>query len=591
MINLEQTPLFRIRWLYLMIFTIAVMIYSNTFKHGFVLDDDVVVVKNQFVQEGIRGIPDIFSHGFLYGFNQRNDQSYRPIVLLSFAIDRSLFGNDPVVMHIFNVLLYALVCCLLFRFLLQIFRAEHFWLSFWAALLFTLHPIHTEVVANIKGRDELLHAFFMLVTLIWILDYYDHDNKVKLVLALLSFFLALMSKEMAVTLLGILPITLRFFRVIGARDIAKVTAMLFGVFFLYLAIRNTVLDTITFDERMSIINNSIAAATTYGEQLATTFYILGKYILLLVFPHPLAWDYSFPHFPIVGLDHPIVIFIMVTFLFCLIASIRGVKTKNIFAYCFIFFVLSFSVVSNFFILIGSTMGERFLFFPSIAFCILIVHAVKKGFSLIWNSPVKRQLISQIFFSLLLIGYAIKTYSRNFDWESNYTLFHAGAEATPENSRAISALGTIYREEGENSVNPQVKISSFEKAVKAYKRSVELYEENTDAWYNLGVTYMNMNDQEGARQAFEKTLELHPNHLNALNNLGVIHFKNRNYIEAEKLFQASLRVNLNFQNGYANLGAVYHNLGQYDKARRYYTKALQLNPADQSTRANMQQLPN
>lgn len=105
----SQTALFAI-----VLFIFSFLIYSNTLQHGYALDDDVVFRQNRFVQQGMDGISDIFSHGFLYGFNKRNNQSYRPIVSTAFALEVEFFGSDPHTGHLLNVLLYSLGIVLLF---------------------------------------------------------------------------------------------------------------------------------------------------------------------------------------------------------------------------------------------------------------------------------------------------------------------------------------------------------------------------------------------------------------------------------------------------------------------------------------------
>lgn len=568
----------------------SVLLYANTFKNDFVLDDDVVFLKNKFVQEGVGGIGDILSHGFLYGFNQRNDQSYRPIVLIDFAIDKSLFGNNSTALHLLNVLYFAFLVCLVFLLMHKMLPENSTWLAFWIALLFAFHPIHTEVVANIKGRDELLHAIFACLTLFYGFHYFDSRNQKPLYLSLLFFFLALLSKEMAVTLIALLPLCMYFFREVEVQKLFKFILPYGLVLLGYLLIRQLVLDDITFEEDMTVINNTLAGASNVADRIATNLLIFGNYIRLLFFPHPLTWDYSYPHFPIVGFLYPRVILIVALLVTATIFAFKGLKTKNYYAWAFFFFIISFSVVSNFLILIGATLGERFLFFPSIAFCFLMVFLIKDLDQKIFSKR-RKYTLPVIFMLLLLLPMGAKTIDRNSDWRSNETLFISGVEATPNNSRAVSALASIYRVRGENATNLRDKEFNLNKAKEYYLESIRLYDGNADAFYNLGVSYTNLGLPEKARLSYVRVLEIAPNHVNALNNLGVIYFQQTNLNSAEELFLKALNVQPNFQNAYANLGAVYHNRGEKEKARQYYQKALQLNPGDVNTRNNLNLLQN
>lgn len=571
---------------YVIIVLAVIAVYANTFKHGFVLDDDVVFRQNKFVQEGVTAIPDILTHGFLFGFNQKNDQSYRPLVLIDFAISKTVFGNNPHAHHKVNVFYYALLCCLLFYFLHLLFNKNQPWLAFWISLLYALHPVHTEVVANIKGRDEILHAIFLLFSFVYALKYIDLKRLNFLLISLVTYFLALLCKEMAVTYILLLPLTIWFFREIKLLHLSKKMLPYLGVLIAYFIVRNLVLDTIAFDEKMSVLNNGIAAAGSFSERFATTVYIFANYIKLLFFPHPLTWDYSYPHFQVVSISNIVVLITIITTLILGVLSLLKMNTKNIFAYTFLFFIISFSIVSNFFILIGATLGERFLFFPSIAFCIFIVFAFK---ALYQRNRLSKSKALPITIVLICAFYSFKTIDRNKEWATNYELFKAGAIATPNNTRAISAIGSMNRELGEQSRNPVEAKAYFDKAIAAYKKSIELLPTNADSYYNLGVVYMNTNQNNLAKQNFAKTIELQPNNINGLNNLGVIYFREQNFNEALNLFGRALKANPNFQSAYANVGAVYHNLGNTIKAKEFYLKALELNPNDINTRNNLNKL--
>ena len=491
-------------------------------------------------------------------------------------------------MHVLTVLYYALLICILFNFIAALDPNKSIWFAFWIALLYMAHPVHTEVVANIKGRDELLHAIFALLSLRYVLLH--ADRKGSIIWPLLFFFLALLSKEMAVSLVLIVPLCLYFFRELERKKIFKITLSYVGVLILYFIIRQLVLDDITFEEEMSVLNNGLAAASNIWQQLATNLTIFGKYITLLVYPHPLAWDYSYPHFPVVNFSNGIVLLVLAVGITAAVFAIRGVKEKNPFSWAFFFFLFSFAIVSNFFILIGATLGERFLFFPSIAFVfalVLLIQMIDKKF---FNKS-RKYAIPLVAGVVIFALYGYKTYDRNLDWRSNEALFISGVEATPNNSRAVSALASVYRVRAESTNNPLQKQQNFEKARDYYLESVRLLRDNSESLYNLGVTYYSLGNSQKARLAYERVLELVPNHTMALNNLGVIYFQQSDFSRAEGLFLKALESNPDFANAHANLGAVYHNLGDFDKARAYYNNALRLNPSDVNTQRNLQKLNN
>lgn len=571
---------------YLILFISATAVYSKTFEHDFALDDDVVFLNNRFVQKGIKALPDIVSHGFLYGYNGKNDQSYRPLVTANFAIDRTLFGNKPGVHHKLNALYYAILCCILFNFLQILFQNNQVWITFWISLLFVLHPIHTEVVANIKGRDDLLHGIFLLLSFTALLKYHDRKEITQLIAGLFTYFLALLCKEIAVTFIALLPLTLWFFREIELKRLFTLTGYVGVILIAYLLIRNGILDTIAFEEKMSVINNGIAAASNPAERYATTLFIFAHYIKLLIFPSPLTWDYSYPHFPIVNFSNTTVILSLIVLLVIGVASVWGIRTKNKYAFAFLFFIISFSIVSNFFVLIGATLGERFLFFPSIAFCCVIVWTIQEGVNFI---KTRKQVITTSLLIIICLGYTYKTWDRSGEWKNNDSLFISGAKATPNNSRAIAALGSISMKKAERSMNQQEQINNYNKAIEYYSKSVNLLPSNFDSHYNLGVIYMATGNANQAKISFENALKYSPRMTAALNNLGVLYFNIRNFTEAKKYFEQCLSIDANFQQALANLGAIHHNLGELELARQYYNRALELNPNDQNSINNLKRL--
>lgn len=203
--------------------------------------------------------------------------------------------------------------------------------------------------------------------------------------------------------------------------------------------------------------------------------------------------------------------------------------------------------------------------------------------------VKNKFVFIGVLSLIAVLYTYTTHDRNKDWKNNKSLYLAGAKATPNNSRAISALGSVKRQEAEQTANPHLKLTYYREALTHYEKSIELFSANSDSYYNIGVIYMNLNQNKKARKSFLKAVQYAPDMIMAHNNIGVIYFNEKNYPEAKKYFENCLRLNPDFSNGVANLGAIYHNLGQLELARQYYMKALELNPNDLSVKNNLKKL--
>ncbi len=349
-----------------------------------------------------------------------------------------------------------------------------------------------------------------------------------------------------------------------------------GAFILYYLIRVSVLDVSTFEEKMKVVNNGLAAATNGADRIATAIFMLGKYILLLFFPHPLSWDYSFNQIPIVPFTDIKVLATIIVIGALGIFALLKLKEKNVFSYSILFFFITISVVSNIFIMIGATMAERFLFTPSLAFCIAVPFFFQRF--------GKNILLGVC--AVAILGFSFKTFTRNKEWENNFTLFASGVEATPNSSRAESALGSAYRDSAEKTQNPNMKMELYQKAVPYYKKAIEILPDNTEALYNLGVTYYGMGDKENALKVYETTLKISPEYTNAANNSGVIYFERQDYANAKKYFELALQYMPNNADALGNLGAINHNMGNLPAAIDYYKKALALNPANQNVQSNL-----
>jgi len=182
------------------IFAIAVLVYLNTIGHEYTQDDAIVITDNMFTTKGLSGISGILSNDTFFGFfkeagkqNLVSGGRYRPFTLILFAIEYQIFGKNPFIGHLFNILYFALSCFLIYHLLWRVLSQKLdvnmvAIVSFVAALIFAIHPIHTEVVANIKGRDEIM-ALLLSLTAIWcLLNYYDNSKILWLILGGVSYF-------------------------------------------------------------------------------------------------------------------------------------------------------------------------------------------------------------------------------------------------------------------------------------------------------------------------------------------------------------------------------------------------------------------
>lgn len=206
---------------------ISFIIYANTLGNQYCLDDGIVIEKNQYVQQGFAGIGKIMTTDAYDSYykemnagQQLSGGRYRPLSEVIFAIEHAIFNESPThsiafERHLFSVICYMLAVVAIFYFLSK-YLLKRFKLgedmAFFATLLFAVHPIHTEVVANVKSLDEILSILFIALTFIFCLRYIDTHQFLSLVIGTVSFFLALLAKEYAVMLLLLLPLLIYLLR-------------------------------------------------------------------------------------------------------------------------------------------------------------------------------------------------------------------------------------------------------------------------------------------------------------------------------------------------------------------------------------------
>src|SRR5579871_6117340 len=189
----EDNNLFSIRNLCIILGLVSFVIYFNTLWNGYVLDDVMVLKENTMVMQGTKAIGELLTTPHMRGYLVIPNDMWRPLSLVMFAIEYQFFGPNPMVGHFFNIVTFAGCVIMFFLFLDKFFDRKKTVIAFIIALVFAVHPIHTEVVANIKSRDELLCFFFAFLSLNIFMNYMKSGKMMQLLIGVGVFFLSLMS--------------------------------------------------------------------------------------------------------------------------------------------------------------------------------------------------------------------------------------------------------------------------------------------------------------------------------------------------------------------------------------------------------------
>ncbi len=586
--------------LYLFLIAFTFIIYGNSIFNDYALDDVIVITKNDFVQKGIGGIKEILTTDFFAGHLKKNTNfvagsRYRPFTLITFAIEYEILGENPHVSHFNNVLLFALCGIVLFIFLTKILSKPELKKHFKTAiplittLLFIAHPIHTEVVANIKSRDELFCLLFTLLSTNYFLNFIDKGRTIKdIVMGGFFFFLALFSKETSMTFLAIIPITLFFFRKLNLIDYIKVmTPLIFGSL-IYFILRNKFAGTGIDMVVTNLLNNPLYGATSI-EKAATIIYTIGVYFKLLVFPISFSCDYDYNQIPIKAFSDIGVLMSSVLIVFLVVMLIINLSKNKILSYSILFFGITFSLVSNILFPIGTIMSERFVFIPSIGFCLVLAYYIVKivSHSVVASDKANAQTLTE--FSYLkrgsiplilgaLIGfYTIKAVSRNADWKNNMTLFAADVQTCPSSANLNKFYGNSLVDAAKDSKNKKNQMDTLKMAKPYLKHCLEIYPKYDACFLLLGYVYYMEENYDSAYYYYNLGVQSTPNDAEMAFNFGKTLNKLKRYDEAIAFLKKSIEKDPKQDGAYFNLGLAYTNKGDPDNGLKYLQKVIELNP--------------
>jgi len=453
------------------------LLYANTLKHEYVIDDLIVVTNNKLTQQGISALPEIFSHSYLYGYDGREDESYRPLTLTTFAIERSFFDADPFFSHLIQILLYGLTVLVLFKLLTAVLGDSHFRWAFAISFLFLIHPIHTEVIANVKSRDELLCALFLFASFLFFLRSIRTEKKGLLILSLVTYFMALLSKETAAPAILLFPGILWFIEKRTLADTVRLSLPISIPIALYIGIRLFVLSDVLIADPIDPVANSLALASDGMEMFTTNLSIFARYVQLSILPIQMSWDYSLSAFPLVGFSDWSVWMGLCCLVGLLALLIFGVYKRKFYGLGALLFISSFAAVSNFFFLINCVLGERFLFIPVLGILLILVPFAEQLFSRLNNR------FTLVLFSAVALYFSVRTVVRNADWKNNITIYEAGASVVPNSVKVQFNLGTAYLTEGNRSTNPVIRSNWYQKALTSFDKARSIYPNYANIYEN------------------------------------------------------------------------------------------------------------
>jgi tetratricopeptide (TPR) repeat protein len=576
---------------------LVVVIYGSSVNYEFTMDDDLFYQKHKSVQMGLSGFKEFFAYGSMNKFDGTTGlQPYRPVTLLAFAFEKDLFDNSPAAAHFVNILVYLIMVQLLFSLLARLFPLVNPWLRLLMVLFFVAHPTHTEVVASVKSLDELLAGAFALGA--WMMfvprNKGSQTSVLMMLLGVLLFFMALLSKESAISFLVIIPLCSYMLLRKGLRASALELMPLAVVTGVFLWMRNSAIGGEPTSAPMTILDNVIMSAQGWAEILATKMKVLFYYLRIYTIPWPLSYDYSYNQVPVTGWAAAEPILGLVLYAALSVLAVLNFKKWPELSFLILYFFITSSPTNNLFFLNGATVAERFLFLPSVLYGVAVVLLGSKLFRVDASGfDGKNKPVFSGVLAVWLLLFSGASFSRAAVWESNITLFESGILSAPNSSRTHYNLASECMTQARKVETAEEKSALANRALGEFDKSLEIYPKNIQANYNKSICYTLMADTARAMEQYKKTIRLDSRNKESMVNLGIL-FQGkgmldsaRGYYEmAYKISPGERIIRKNLEDVYFFKGIEHNRKGENDLAINCFYQSLIFNPRNTFTLNNI-----
>lgn len=489
---------------------VTALTFANTTTLGFVWDDHRVIEANPAVTDPARyGLRDALRATW-WGPSAPvgSNRAWRPVTLVSFRVDRAVWGPSPSGHHVTNVALHALVAALVFALARRVLAsrgADHPLAAFGAAAFFALHPLRTDAVASIVGRAESLAALGVLAATLATLRATEgdaHDFSAPeaawrrvgwAMLAVVGCALGVGAKENAVVApawaLAVAAFVARREGEPWQRAVARVLpaalpmGLALGVWWL---LRANVVGEYLPRTHVQVIDNPLLREGA-GVRVLTAVALQARYLALTVFPWPLSADYSFDAIAVV---RSVASGWFLVSALALVAFARVARRWPVVDLGVGLYLLAFLPTANLVFPIHVMFAERLTYLPAVGLSLALAWALARA---------ERPWVGRVFAAMLVV-FALRSAARNMDWESDATLFLAAREVTPTSARVRNNAGAALMESG-----------SHRAARDEFREAVRIAPDYGDAWINLGIVELRLDRPREALSALERARAITPGH--------------------------------------------------------------------------------
>ncbi|MGI8505163.1 MAG: glycosyltransferase family 39 protein [Hassallia sp.] len=575
------------RYFPVLIFSLAFLQYANTLSHDYAWDDKLVITANEYTKKGTEGLLEIFTSRVSVPYKSE----YRPVPQAMYAIEYEMFDASPRAGHFFNVLWYSLTCLLVYFFVQFSFSRLDKLFPFFVALLFVVHPLHVEAVANIKSRDEILTLLFGLSSIMLLVRALEKMNWLLLIAGTVCFILAFLSKSNAVTFLPLIALV-AWYRSENSRGSRKlvISTVVIAVCSVALVVlirhlHNTVSDGTTIHLNSTVLNNIFLWSAHAEKIIPTALVIIGRYVLLFLYPHPLIHLYGYNQIPLNDWGDYAPWAVVTAILVLILIMLRSWREKRALLFGVLFFSITYSVYSNLFFFAPDTMADRYMFIPSIGLAIVLVERIFRLAALDFHKPLPNTLRAKVvvaLFALLLSAYIARTFIGNKDWKNDATLIHSRIEYMDNNAAAQAIYGYTLDKESWETKSPELRQQKKLAAMKAFTRAIEIYPDFYGGWISIGRVFAQQLIYDKAELAFLKAQRIEPLNSDSYFYLGTLYLTQQDHNLATTYLEKAILLDPKLEEAYVVLGKAYLQADKIDNlgsmamsARRWFPDNVEL----------------
>ena len=529
----------------LLIITVGLLAYSNTFNVPFYFDDNTAIVNNSVIKD----LGNFFLNS---GGSEYISQRY--LGYLTFALNYSIGGLDVTGYHVVNLAIHIINALLVYYLVILTFRTPALrssslrerssFIAVLSALLFISHPVQTQAVTYIAQRMASLATLFYLLSFVMYIKARTPEDgiaseertKVKIMhgiyylISIASAVLAMKTKEIAFTL----PVIIVIYDFIFLKGNMKRRIMYLIPLLLTMLI--IPISHIDFDKPIGEVIADISDQARYQKAISRSEYfytqirVIVTYIRLLFLPINQNLEYDYPIYhslfdPEVFLSSIFLLSVFGSGVYVMYRYRNTIPHTRLIAFGIFWFFVTQAVESS---IILYVIFEHRVYLPSVGFFLACVMGLAMLVERINSKVTVKVIVAGVITAVIMLGSI--TYGRNRVWQNAITLWEDVVMKSPEKFRPHNNLGKAYAEQ-----------NRFDEAISAYKTALQLKPDYAIAYNNLGTAHIQQRRLAEAISAYKTALQLKPDYAEAHYNLGTAYFKVSRWDDAISEYKTALLI--------------------------------------------------